>query len=275
MENNISAETLIQIKNFPVLPSIVHNLQKMKISDDFSVPKIYEEIKKDPTILLEIEKIGCSPLYNLPKKNIKFIISFLGINEVFKIVFMLSAVNTIEVNNPAMLKEFWRHSYATALWTKFFSKEFNVFNLLHEDLWLAAMLHDIGKLVYFKLFPDEFKSVQKEKEKKQCLFSDVEKTSSSNLGYSLGIHWNLPNYVLNSCKNHSIEDLNEIQSRNVQEIVTIANLFAILQYEKLSLETKDKIFNALKLNLNYKIDEIADKLRENADIINQEVEKLL
>jgi HD-like signal output (HDOD) protein len=118
-----------------------------------------------------------------------------------------------------------------------------------NELWAAAILHDIGKFVYLKFFPKHYKALQKYKIDMGCLFSEAEIhfdfPSSSYLGTLLCDRWRLPKTVKKVCTTHTFYDLANKRELMITDpfirIVTIANLITLLITEKLNIELKNKI----------------------------------
>jgi HD-like signal output (HDOD) protein len=217
--------------------------------------KVAELISSDPAILAQVLKIVNSAYYGLPREigDVRFAIAFLGLNEIYRMVLSLSAINTLAIDKKDELNEFWFHSFYTALCTKYLAKKYEP-HLSLEELWSAAMLHDIGKLVYLKFFPDHYRGLSNFCKEHGSLFSEAEKhfslPSSAFLGTVLCDHWRLPDEIRQACETHTLEDLSAPKadgpSNRFQRMICLGNLLTVLSTSELSNTTRQNIADACK-----------------------------
>jgi HD-like signal output (HDOD) protein len=120
------------------------------------------------------------------------------------------------------------------------------------------MLHDIGRLVYLKFFPDHYRALRKYSEEHGCLFSEAETQlslpSSAYLGTLLCEHWRLPDEIKQACGFHTLEDLLALKadspSTPFQRMICLGNLLTMLSTTELSTATKENIADASRTALN-------------------------
>ncbi len=117
----------------------------------------------------------------------------------------LSVVATLEVDEESALEQFWRDSYFTALTGKFLANRMEP-TLKTEELRSSTLLHDVGRLLYVKFFPTEFKQVADYCQTNGCLVEDAEQAlafpSRASIGSLLAQHWELPVQIRQSCAAH-------------------------------------------------------------------------
>jgi len=234
----------------PALPAVVGEIQSLIHDANVDMKKVAELINSDPAILAQVLKIVNSAYYGLPRevKNVQFAIAFLGLNEVYRMVLSLSVINTLAIDKKDELKEFWFHSFYTALCTKYLAKKYEP-HLSLEELWSAGMLHDIGRLVYLKFFPDHYRALIDYCKEHGCLFSEAERhfslPSSAYLGTLLCEHWRLPDEIKQACGFHTLEDLLALKadspSMPFQQMICLGNLLTMLSTIELSTATKENI----------------------------------
>jgi len=244
--------------NLPALPKIVTQIQEIIDSDSMHVADSAALISGDPALVAQILKVVNSAYYSLPKEiaDVKFAIAYLGLNDVYRIVLTLSAVNTLDIGAEKELHEFWTHSFFSALCAKYLAKKHSP-HLPQEELWSAAILHDIGKLAYLKFFPEHYKALKKFCKDQGCVFSNAEEhfsfPSSAYLGSLLCEHWRLPRKIKEACSSHGLEDLRSIDindtSKHFSLIICLANLLAVLSYDKLNTESKEELSEAITTSL--------------------------
>lgn len=252
------ATFLKQHYTLPPMPRIVTHLQGMLRDDNAPIHEVARIISSDPAMVAQILKIANSAYYGLPKEvsEVKFAIAFLGLYEVFRIVLSLSVINTLSVKHQEELQNYWFHSFYAALCSRYLAKKF--FNKISfEEIASAALLHDIGKLVYIKFFPVHYEAMTSYKAETECLFTQAEDhfglPKSARLGALLCDHWKLPKTIKIACETHSLADLPGIPKKNYEDLryaITLGNIMVILATERLTEKTKQTIAEAIKSTLN-------------------------
>jgi HD-like signal output (HDOD) protein len=242
----------------PALPEVVGKVQRLIQDSNVDLNNVADAISADPSLLAQVLKVVNSAYYGLPREVTKarMAVAFLGLSEVYKIVLSLAVVNKMAVKEKKDLDRFWFHSFFAATCAKHLAKQFEPL-LSYEELWPAAMLHDIGKLVYLKFYPDHHAAINEHCKKHGCTFSDavshLSYPSSAYLGTLLCDHWRLPKEVKKACEFHTLQDLvadqNGSPPQPFQRIICLANLVALLASDVLSHDTKGRIADAVQANL--------------------------
>ncbi len=274
---------LYQHCELPVLPDVLTKIQSTIASGDYTAKLITDIISNDPSIVAEIIKIANSAYFNLPReiKEVKFAVAYLGIVEIQRIVLSISIVNTLSTADRKNFDKVWFHSVYTALCTKYLAAKYEPL-VVPGEIWAAAILHDIGKLVYLKFFPDHYQVLEKYADQNGCLFSDAEQfynfPSSSYLGSLLCDRWRLPVEIKDICENHSIKTfLTSKDSSNestFRRLVSAGNLFAIMLSNKLNNTYSDKIKAAMTKVLNISESDFLLIIADLTDM-KREAEKLI
>lgn len=245
--------------SLPALSSIVLKIQEIIQSDDPEIEEVVAQIKKDPGIVAQILKIVNSAYFGLPREisDVKFAVAYLGLNEIFRIILPISVVNTLSIKDKRELNKFWFHSYFSAIISKHIGKKYEP-HLPFEDLWSAAILHDIGKLVFLKFFPVQYKGLSDYCRKQGCLFSQAEAyfslPTSAYMGTLLCDRWNLPIRIKEACGSHGIagliDSMKENKAVSFNRVITLGNLAATLSEDELNPDTKEILIKAIKASLN-------------------------
>ena len=214
--------------------------------------------------MAQILKIVNSAYYSFPREivEIQFAVAYLGINEIYRIVLSLSVINTLDLNHSVDFKKIWIHSNYTALAAKYLTDRIAPY-LPAEKIWSAAILHDIGKLVYLKFFPDHFRMIMHHCETEGTLFSRVEKMlslpSSAFLGKLLCDRWRLPSRIRDACQHHTLEDLSSISGDSAENdfirMIIVGNLMAAMAENKLQKTLIVEIQTAVQEALHQTPDE--------------------
>ena len=244
--------------SLPALPELVIRVQELIQSEMVTTEKVEKLISMEPSLVAHLLRVVNSAYYALPRQvvRVKYAIDFIGLNEVYRIVLSMFVVNTLAVKEKDELNEFWYHSYYTALCTKRLAKKFDP-RVPEDELWSGSILHDIGKLVYLKFFPDHYKAIKRYRIDQGCLYSQAEEhfpfPTSSYLGTLLCDHWKLPGKIRVACESHGLLDLQEVtgdsDSARFIRLICLGNLAAILAHEDLGAQTQVSVSEVVRESL--------------------------
>ncbi|MHA2052271.1 MAG: HDOD domain-containing protein [Candidatus Hodarchaeales archaeon] len=243
----------------PALPEVVGKIQGIMESYDTSTVQVTHLISSDAALVAEVLKMANSAYYGLPREigDIKMGVALLGVNEVYRIKLLMSVKNALATDQKSEFDKIWLHSLLTAHCAKYLAKEYDPY-LPVDEIWTAAILHDIGKFVYLKFFPEHLKALTQFREENGCLFSEAEKhlslPSSAYLGALLCDRWRLPGKIKDACNSHTLQDLLFSKEKDSPDafirMIILGNLIAVLTTEELNPKKKNEIVDAIKTTLS-------------------------
>ncbi len=135
------------------LPEIFIRINQVMEDPDHNAKQLGDVISHDPSLTARILRIVNSAYYGLAVKIelVSRAVSVIGEDDLKNLVLATSAVDAFKriPNQLVDIDLFWRHSIHTGIVARLLSKHCNI---LHgERLFVAGLLHDIGKLIlYFK-----------------------------------------------------------------------------------------------------------------------------
>ena len=194
-------------ESLPHMPQLLAELQENLKSGNTDARTIAKLVSSDVALVAQILRMVNSAYYGLaqPIVNVKLAIAYLGFNQVYRTVLTVSVVNSIGVESRQALGEFWHHSYFTALTAKYLSSVYER-HLDPGELWPAALLHDVGKLVYIRLFPEHYEALQSYQRTHRVTLVDAEEVlnypSHTILGTLLCEQWKLPPAIADTTAHH-------------------------------------------------------------------------
>lgn len=153
-----AAKTLVQgsIK-LVSLPHVCIRVNLMVDDPNCSAAEIGTVIQQDASLSARLLKIANSPLYGFRSRvdTISRAVTVIGQRELRDLVFAVSAVRTfaqipVDLANMA---SFWRHSIFTGIVAKLLAQECGVLHT--ERLFVAGLLHDLGKLLIYHKLPEQ------------------------------------------------------------------------------------------------------------------------
>jgi HD-like signal output (HDOD) protein len=273
----IESDELFRSHNvLPPLPQIVSRIQELMQSDNINVGEIAKLVSVDVALSAQILKIVNSAYYGLRKEisDLKIAIAFLGINEIYRIVLSLSVISSIKTDDQQAIKDFWYRSYYSTLTVKLLSSKYTRF-LDREELWSAALLNDIGSLVYLKFYPAHYRAIRQLSKEKGILISQAEEElnlpSSSVFGSLLSTYWKLPNSVKIACEAHSLDSLAGISESDTnadfKKIIALGCLCADFSMMELNTKLKNEIAQTIVTMLNIKEQEFLLLMGEIRDLL--------
>lgn len=243
----------------PALPTIITSIQEIMYSDNISVKKIADLLRNDPSLVAQVLKIVNSAFYSLPNEiaDVNLAVAYMGIHEVYRVILSFAVFKNLACEDKDELNQIWFHSLYTALCAKYLSERFEPL-LPGEELWSASILHDIGKIVYLKFFPDHYRALQQYCKKQGCFFSEAEKhyqlPASSYIGTLLCDYWRLPDKIKNACRSHGLKDLLDSKGDGLAKaftrIICMANLTTLMSLDYLNKERKVQITKAITTTMN-------------------------
>ena len=197
------------VRNLPTLPTIYSTLQDAMTNPRVTTDEIARIISSDQASAFKVLRVVNSPFYGFSGKisTISSAILHLGFNEVRNIVLALSVINMFK-NDKIILDfrpvDFWEHSIAVGVATRLIGSYIGVANL--ENYFLAGILHDVGKLVFFDLIEEDYKKVLRKVEENKCTIIEAEKEILSidhtSAGRILGERWKLPPSIKTVIESH-------------------------------------------------------------------------
>jgi HD-like signal output (HDOD) protein len=262
----------------PPLPEVVTNLMDAINSGKTTAKEIAGLVKSDAGLVAQVLKVVNSAYYGLPRhiSDVTHAVAYLGFGEIYRIVLTVSVTKALEPPMPDVFRRYWSHSYFTAIISKQLVSSYEK-TLDPGDIYTAAVLHDIGKLVYIRFFPDHYQAMASYCEREQTFLADAEERfglpSHLMFGSILCDRWQLPDDLKEACENHELAWLESLEPGSGEgqatRVIAIANLLANLAEESLEESLKVRVSEAVKKSLDLTDD---DFLLLMADVYEMKAE---
>lgn len=235
LENRLEALGDIEL---PVLPDIYIRLKEEIKSDSADVNSVSSILEVDASLSADILKAINSAAYGLraPVSALTQAISLLGFGEVSNIVLAVKVLEQFppgKANKALEPKRFWEHSLATACAARVVSRySVGVSKENKDDSFIAGLLHDMGKLVEMRYFPEDFQRAVLLCRKELLTIEMAEKKvfefSHQDVGAFLADKWNMSRNLVKSLEMHNTPwDLDEEDDGfQLVSIIHIADVIA-------------------------------------------------
>ncbi len=277
LKNVLSNESLkklvSQMESLPSLPSLYIEIQEEIESPSSSLQKIGEIISKDVGMTAKILQLVNSAFFGLPRQVSSPVhaVNYLGLDIIKALVLSVQIFSKFD---QIKLKDFsveslWEHSMSVGACVKHISKAENTEKEVADNAYIAALLHDCGKLVLASNLPEQYNSVLA-KTQEGMILGDAEleifNTTHAEVGaYLMGL-WGLPNDVIEALAFHHYPSNYPIKTISPVTFVHVANA---LNYEQVNPDPEGENF---KIDSNYLSEVgITDKLAIWRDIYTEKV----
>jgi HD-GYP domain-containing protein (c-di-GMP phosphodiesterase class II) len=139
--------------DLPVLPKVVHEIQKVMSSPSTSVNELATIIERDAVISVRLISVANSVIYRGAEKilTVRHAIPRIGAKETQSIVATIANKALYEVKDPyfkSVMEKLWMHSLATALSAKAIARILMLGD--NERYYFMGLIHDIGKVLLIK-----------------------------------------------------------------------------------------------------------------------------
>lgn len=197
-----------QVESLFSLPEVALRVNEALNVLEPSNQALEEIIISDPALTAQILKIVNSSYFGFPATidTVSRAITIIGLKELRNLV-MTTSVTTSFKGVPSDLVDmdiFWYHSVTSAVLAKMLAKM-----LKHSDyerIFIAGLLHSVGKLVYFSQLPEIAKEILSYKDLGDDAMIAAEQANLgftyAELGAELLKHWKLPENIWKTIEYH-------------------------------------------------------------------------
>ncbi len=155
-------EAILRIKALPPLPGTAVRIVELASDPIADASKLAELIELDPLLTAQIIRWASSSLYGYRGKITTVhdaIVRVLGFNFVLDLALGLAVLAPLKCPKQGVIgtRMFWLHAMASARLMKKLADKLPSHNSIpQQELFLAALLHNIGFPLFGHEFPDEF-----------------------------------------------------------------------------------------------------------------------
>lgn len=188
-----------RVHSLPTLPSIIAELSRRMDDPKTSSEDLAQVIAQDQTISSKVLKLVNSPFYGFPGRihTISQGIVILGFNAIKNLVLSTSVFEAFRGASSGDLfrtRDLWIHCASVAATARMLAAE----NALGdpEEAFVAGLLHDIGKLLFWTTEPQAFEACLRKSITSRIPLSQVERAvfgcTDADLGAALAESWRFP-----------------------------------------------------------------------------------
>ena len=184
-----------------------------------------------------ILKLANSAFFGMPRTvaTMDKAVTVLGFNEVHNIVLGKAVFNSfldLSFINKLAMDTFWNHSFTCGLAAKILAEDLNC---CPSELFIAGLIHDIGKLALFHVRPEEYLEIleQTGKNHSHCKEMEIEKVGMDHeqVGIYLLTRWLFPDTLLSAVGFHHRPEENHTNPLYAA-IIQISDILSLLASPK-------------------------------------------
>jgi putative nucleotidyltransferase with HDIG domain len=244
--DTLSTLTRTIVEGVNSLPRFPENILKVQalIDDPLSeMNMIASVISRDPAMTADLIKIVNSAAYMQIKRvdSIGEAVKILGIKGIKNLLYSYGTQKILGDNTPDK-KKLWGHAYQTAFYAYNLVLNFKKNHDILDDVYVAGILHDMGKIVFSQLHPDLSNKIQTfclEKVIPQTLFENIASgMNHAEIGALIAEKWNFPENLVTAIRYHHAPSDTETD-RALVEAVYLANLFVHIENGDATFEQID------------------------------------
>ena len=153
-------ESLQKLQQIPALQSLAQGFMRATARTDSSVDEVVAAVEKDPALCVRVLRMANSAFVNSEQKieDIFTAVQMLGLQRVSTLAHALFTMRDASKTSGGLdWRHLWMHALATAAIAEEIEKQLG--RSTGQQLYLAALLHDVGKIVLSTVTPDAYREV--------------------------------------------------------------------------------------------------------------------
>ncbi len=218
-----------QICSLPTLPMVLQRVIDLVNNPKTSAFQLSRVILGDQALTARLLRLVNSPFYGFPRRiaTVTEALAILGFYQVRNLLMTVTVVDLLGADETPEFStlRFWEHSVGTAVAASVLAQYTR-----HEDreeLFVAGLLHDVGKLVEFQFLPKEFLKVLSRARAEDLPIRVAEQQvlgfSHDQVGRLLADQWKLPIRLTEAITCHHRPELAQVAKREAA-IVHLADI---------------------------------------------------
>ena len=237
-----SANPVLDVNKLPTLPAIAMEAIRLLEGEDASFESIADLLKNDQVLTSRIFHYANSAYVGArrPAASIRQAVSTLGLNAVRSIILSASVFECFSehlARDRQGLLNFWLHSIGVAVTAEELAKRLGF--PIPEEAYIAGLLHDMGKLVCYIQFPEQYGQIRRELERQGTYCTrgatplDIEQqilgTDHVETGRLLAERWHFPETFAKVMWQHHQPVFETIlpEMANLPKLIRFADLLCI------------------------------------------------
>ncbi|MBN2308085.1 MAG: HDOD domain-containing protein [Candidatus Hydrogenedentes bacterium] len=216
---------VVDLANLPTLPGILKKISKMTEGAESSAGDVAEVIATDQVLSAKVLRLVNSPVYGFPGRisSVTHAVVLLGFNVVKGLVLGTAVFDTLGQHGRGL----WEHSLGCALFSRRLAQEKAMPDI--EEVMIAGLLHDLGKVVLSYLFPERYEEAIADADTNRRHIAlaerDVFSVDHARVASWVAREWHFPVRLSDPITYHHRPDLAK-EKREAAAVVHVADILA-------------------------------------------------
>jgi putative nucleotidyltransferase with HDIG domain len=227
-------ELISNLGDLPPLPQVAAQVLRIAADPDSSMDELQRVISTDQALASQILKIANSAMFGMMRevKTLTQAIMTLGFSTIKSVVIASSAKNLYNRGNSGLQERLmWEHALVTALAGRSYGRQIRFPR--SEEVFLAGLMHDIGKSVMGIKFPDRYSTLVRTVYNEQGDALEMELDTfgfdHAMVGEALLRSWNLSQSIEQTVRWHHEPMETPKENRSLTALVALGNQLALDQ----------------------------------------------
>ena len=273
-------ELIRQMEDLPTLPSVAVKVMNTLLDEASSAQDVADIVEVDPALTMKVLMVANSAFYGIAREvsTVKRAIVGLGFSKMRSIILSLSVLDTVEAmveESELDSSEFWTHSLKCAVGAQAIASKLG--EEFSDEIFVAGLLHDIGKLVLSRQMPAAFKQAVEMAGKEGIRTVDAEEVmmhmDHAQVGACIMEQWEFPIPLRESVWQHHDPPLRHIDSDVSVRMGAIIYLVDILSDPgNMGLRTSEELARREEIREHFRLPET--DLAEIAERLDEQVSEI-
>jgi putative nucleotidyltransferase with HDIG domain len=262
-------ETIVNnVNSLPQFPENVMMVQKLISDPKSTMVSIARQISMDPALTADLLKIVNSAQYMLAKKvdSISDAVKMVGIRGIKNLLYSYGTQKILG-DETSEKKQLWEHSYKTAFYAYNLVKNFKKNHNLLDDVYVAGILHDMGKIIFSNVHPDllnKIKALCGEKNLPASTFEDLAAgMNHAEIGALIAEKWNFPEGLIEAIRFHHDPESAAPEYQDLVDTVYLANMFCEYEIGNVVYDQMDPaILKSFEITSQKQVDNLLERFSQ-------------
>lgn len=229
VQHSMLDKITMTIGELPASPAIVSTIMGMTADLNASVEDLGTVLAADPALTAKVLKLSNSSFYGRSRSvsSIKEAILILGFYTLRSMV-IASSTHTIyhRKDNVPFSEKLWSHSLASGMASRLVAR--HIHHPRIEEIFIAGLLHDIGKIILGQKLMAVYDNIVKEAERSGRGFQTIELEKlgfdHTLVGATVLKKWNFPKELIDGVQyHHEMRNQADNESASIGDVVGFSN----------------------------------------------------
>ncbi|MCD6460016.1 HDOD domain-containing protein [bacterium] len=277
-KKRLGEEMISRVDELPALPTVVSKIMALIEDNNSNAQNLEQYLKQDQALAARLLRIVNSSFFGLPNRisSISQAIVIIGYNSLKNLVLAASTSKLLEGVFPGYgFKEggLWQHAFMAATWASKLSSRFEIDTEEADELFIAGLLHDVGKLVLSSYITINCKEMMTNLITCNGNIEEAEKAlvgiSHSEIGSRIAQKWNFSDKLAHIIKYHhnascAVDYQKETALIELVNYCLVSKRYGMFENIPIDVGLSQTCLKQLKLT-SEKILELTEEIEESAE----------